>query len=222
MDNSVIDDPTVDKPVIDKTQLAILKTKNNEREYFGNKLVFIDNKSKITNVIFTPINQEHYMMISWFNNLPEYNYLYFNPNTCDYKNIDSLTKTISSFNSEKYNMIGVSYGASAAIVYSTIFPTSALIIVDPLDPVNYWNNIEPYILKLSAKIFYHRSSYHIDIEQYIKIRNALEKTNCFYMIQCSLINEHCAYVPNEDLIMSYIKFSEKYCDTNNAKKTKSN
>ena len=111
-------------------ELAIIKTKK-EQTFFGNKVVFIDNKSKITNVIFTGAGQKHYMMISWFNNSPEYKYLYLNPATCNYQDIDTLTSTISMCYSESYNMIGISYGAYAAIVYSTIFPTTSLIIVYP-------------------------------------------------------------------------------------------
>ena len=193
---------------MNQKELAIFKTINNEQTHFGNKVIFINNNSKITNVIFTGAGQKYYMMISWFNNNPEYNYLYLNPETCNYQDIDTLTKTISIFNSEKYNMIGISYGGYAAIIYSTIFPTSSVIITDPTR-MNWNINITDYIIKIKSNIFYHRSLYIPDILEYTLIRDMLEKTNNFYMIRCSLSNVHSSNIPNEDIILCYIKFSEE-------------
>ena len=189
--------------------LAIKKTINNETTHFGNKVVFIDNKSKITNIIFSAANQEHYMMITWFEKSTEYNYLYLNPTKCNYADIDTLTKIILMFNSEKYNMIGFSLGAFASIIYASILPTSTLIIVDPRRADLFNNiNLEYYILKIDANVFYLRSLEKGDVNEFKIIKNALEKTSIFYSIKCTLSDIHCDYVPNEDMLLYYIKFSE--------------
>uniref|UniRef100_A0A6C0HW34 AB hydrolase-1 domain-containing protein n=1 Tax=viral metagenome TaxID=1070528 RepID=A0A6C0HW34_9ZZZZ len=195
----------------DKISLAISKTINNEKIYLGNKYVFIDNKSKITNVIFSAVHQPHYMMISWFEKYTEYNYLYLNPIKCDYTDVDTLTKLILLCNSEKYNMIGFSFGGFAAIIYSSILPTSTLIIVDPHR--NYCQafiniNLEYYIPKINANVYYLRSLDNYDINEFKIISNLLEKTNIHYSIQCTLSDIHCGYIPGEDMIIHYIKFSE--------------
>jgi len=49
------------------------------------------------------------MMITLFEKYTEYNYLYLNPIKCNYTDIETLTKTIEVFNSEKYNIIGISW-----------------------------------------------------------------------------------------------------------------
>ena len=190
--------------------LAINKTINNETTHFGNKLVFIDNKSKITNVIFSAANQKHYTMITWFEKYTEYNYLYLNPTKCNYEDIDTLTKIILMFNSEKYNIIGFSLGAFASIIYASILPTSTLIIVDPRTINNIFINVnlESYILKMKCNVFYIRSLENMDVNTFKIINNALEKTSIFYSIKCSLSDIHCGYIPNEDMILFYIKFSE--------------
>lgn len=194
----------------DKKSLAISKTINNEQTHFGNKVLFIDNKSKITNVIFSPANQKHYMMVSWFEKSTQYNYLYLNPNKCNYADIVTLTKIILLFNSEKYNMIGFSFGAFAAIIYTSILPTSTLIIVDPCNVSEEFNNynLEYFILKINANVFYLRSLNNEDVNTFKIISNALEKTNILYSIQCTLSDIHCGYIHSEDMILSYIKFSE--------------
>jgi hypothetical protein len=85
--------------------IAIDKILKYETELFGCKYVFIDNNSKITNIIFTGNGQKYYMMISWFNNYTDYNYLYLNTINCDYKNTEIYCNIISRCNSIYYNMI---------------------------------------------------------------------------------------------------------------------
>jgi hypothetical protein len=143
------------------------------------------------------------MMMSWFNEDKNHNYLYFNPLYLDYSNTEIYIKIIESCHSKFYNMIGVSHGGYAAIVYATIFPTNAVVVIDParMD----WNiNLEPYILKLNSMLFYHRSQHPHDILEYIQIRNALEKTTLWYMIRCSHTEVHSSNIPNENMILEYI------------------
>jgi hypothetical protein len=112
-------------------------------------------------------------------------------------------------------MIGISYGAYSAIVYSDIFPTKSIIIVDPAR-MGWEINIEPIILKSRSKFFYHRSLHPHDILEFVQIRDALEKSSCFYSIKCSLSDVHSANIPNEDMIIEYIKFAESI-DKDNCK-----
>ncbi len=190
-----------------------MKQHTYERCILDTSVVFIDNKSTTTNIIFTGAGQKYYMMISWFNDSAEYNYLYLNPSFCNYEDIDKLTSIIKSFRSLEFNMIGISYGAIAAIVYSTLFPTNALIIVDP-ERLGWKLDITKYIPKIKSNIFYHRSLHPHDIENYKTIRDALEKTDIFYLTRCSLSCVHSSNIPGESLILSYIKFSEKSCKGN--------
>ena len=192
---------------MNRREIAVKKISSYEKEYCGCKYVFINNDSSKTNVIFTGGGQKYYMLISWFNDNVDYNYLYLNCKTCDYTNIDIYKKIISMCNSKIYNMIGISYGAYSAIVYSDLFPTLSIIIVDPARI--RWNvNLETIIMNSKAKFFYHRSLHPHDIQEFIQIRNALEKSSCFYTIKCSLTEVHSANIPNEGMIFEYIKFSE--------------
>lgn len=104
-------------------------------------------------------------------------------------------------------MIGISYGAYAAIVYSELFPTSSIIIIDPAR--QGWNcNINNILTNSKSKIFYHRSIHPHDVLEYEQIRNSLEKPSCYYLIKCSLSQVHSCNIPNEEQIIEYIKFSE--------------
>jgi hypothetical protein len=188
---------------------AINKIEKYETELLGCKYVFVDNKSNITNVIFTGCGQRYYMMISWFNSNLDYNYLYLNTMHCDYTNVDIYKLIISTCNSDHYNMIGISYGAYAAIVYASMFPTKSVIIVDP-SRMGWGVNIESCIKNLEVletKLYYHRSLHPHDIQEYMQMRNALEKSSMFYTIKCSLSETHSANIPNEEMILQYINHS---------------
>ena len=192
-------------------ELVIQKINNNEKEMHNCKYVFIDNKSEITNIIFTGAGQKYYMMMSWFNEDKNHNYLYLNTLYLDYSDITIYSKIIESCNSKFYNMLGVSYGGYAAIVYATLFPTRAVIVIDPARLA--WNiHLEPYILKLNSMLFYHRSSHIHDILEYMQIRNALEKTKLWYMMRCSQIEVHSSNIPNENMILEYIEHAKNMLD----------
>jgi hypothetical protein len=70
------------------------------------------------------------------------------------------------------------------------------------------NDIQNIIINSKSKFFYHRSLHPHDIHEFLKIRDALEKSSCFYSIKCSLSDIHSANIPNEDMIIEYIKFAE--------------
>jgi len=194
-------------------EIAIEKIQKYETQLFGCNYVFINNKSNITNIIFTGCGQKYYMMISWFNDNLDYNYLYLNPKYCDYKNIDIYNKIISNCNSTYYNMIGISYGGYAAMVYSSMFPTQTLIVVDPARMG--WNiDIESHIKNIKAMVYYHRSLHPHDIQEFIQIRNILEQTSISYTICCSLSEVHSANIPNEEMILQYIQHSLSICKNN--------
>jgi hypothetical protein len=198
-------------------EIAKNKIEKYERDYLGKKYVFINNNSDVTNIIFTGGGQKYYMMISWFNDNLKYNYLYLNPLYCDYTNIAIYKEIILNCNSNYYNMIGISYGGYAAIVYASIFPTKSLIIVDPT-PLSWVVNIETCIKNINSKninsknintmIYYHRSLHPHDILEFTKIRTELEKSSLFYTIRCSLSEVHSANIPNEEMILQYIQHSE--------------
>lgn len=144
------------------------------------------------------------MMISWFNNNLDYNYLYLNPCHCNYENTDVYREIISNCNSTSYNMIGISYGGYSALVYASMFPTHAVIIIDPV--CSTWTvDIETCIKNINAIIYYHKSLYSPDISIFTKIQNALEKTSLYYTIRCSLSDVHSANIPNEEMILQYIQ-----------------
>jgi hypothetical protein len=187
-------------------EIAINKIQKYEKEYLGIKYVFVNNNSNITNIIFTGAGQNYYMMISWFNDSSEYNYLYLNPLHSDYQNIDIYKTIILNCNSSHYNMIGISYGAYAAIVYASILPTKSLIIIDPT-PLSWVIDLETCIKNIQAIIYYHRSIHPHDIIEYTKIRTELEKTSLFYTIRCSLSEVHSSNIPNEEMILQYIQHS---------------
>jgi hypothetical protein len=194
-------------------EVAIEKIKKYETQLLGCKYVFIDNKSDITNIIFTGSGQKYYMMISWFNDNLDYNYLYLNPINCNYTIIDIYKQIILNCNSIHYNMIGISYGGYAAMVYSSMFPTQSLIIIDPARMG--WNiDIESYIKNIKAMVYYHRSLHSHDIQEFIQIRDALEKTSIFYTIRCSLSEVHSGNIPNEEMILQYIQHSLLLCKNN--------
>lgn len=192
-------------------ELVIQKINSNEKEIHNCKYVFIDNKSDTTNIIFTGAGQKYYMMMSWFNEDKNHNYLYFNPLFLNYSNTEIYTKIIESCNSKFYNMIGVSYGGYAAIVYASMFPTHAVVVIDPAR-LGWDIDLEPYILKLNSMIFYHRSSQIHDILEYMQIRNALEKTKLWCMMRCSQIEVHSSNIPNENMILEYIKHAKNMLD----------
>ena len=139
-------------------EVAIEKIKKYETQLLGCKYVFIDNKSKITNIIFTGSGQKYYMMISWFNDNLDYNYLYLNPINCNYTNIDIYKQIILNCNSNHYNMIGISYGGYAAMVYSSMFPTQSLIIY------NYFYKViknDEYIVISFLHLVYFQNGLHL-------------------------------------------------------------
>jgi len=187
-------------------EIAITKIEKYETEYLGCKYVYINNKSNVTNIIFTGAGQKYYMMISWFNHDFEHNYLYLNTSHCDYQNINIYKEIISNCNSSHYNMIGISYGGYAALVYASMFATKSLILVDPT-PMSWVIDIETCIKNINAMIYYHRSLYPNDISEFTKIRNELEKTSLFYTIRCSLSKTHSSNIPNEEMILQYIQHS---------------
>ena len=191
---------------MDNKQAIINKIKKYEIQLSGCKYIFIDNKKDVTNIIFTGSGQKYYMMISWFTDNLEYNYLYLNPIYCDYTNTDIYRQIISNCHSISYNMIGISYGGYAAIVYASMFPTLCLIIIDPARMG--WNiNIKSCIEKLNAMVYYHRSLHPHDIQEFIQIRDALEKTSIFHTFRCSLSEVHSGNIPNEEIILQYIQHS---------------
>ena len=194
-------------------EIAITKIIKYETEHLGCKYVFINNNSNITNIIFTGAGQRYYMMISWFNDCSDYNYLYLNPINCDYQNVYIYKQIISNCNSSDYNMIGISYGGYAALVYATMFPTKSLILVDPT-PMSWVIDIETCIKNINSMIYYHRSLHPHDILEFTKIRNELEKTSIFYMIRCSLNETHSSNIPNEEMILQYIQHSLLLCNSN--------
>lgn len=187
-------------------EIALSKIKKYEEEYLGCKYVFINNRSNVTNIIFTGAGQKYYMMISWFNNNLDYNYLYLNPIYCDYQNIKVYKEIISRCDSKYYNIIGISYGAYAGLVYASFLPTQSLIIIDPT-PLSWIIDIETCVKNINAMIYYHRSLHPDDIKEFTKIREALEKTSLFYTIRCSLSKTHSSNIPNEEMIMQYIENS---------------
>jgi len=187
-------------------EIAITKIEKYETEYLGYKYVFVNNNSNTTNIIFTGCSQKYYMMISWFNDNLEYNYLYLNPIYCDYQNVNIYKEIILKCNSSHYNMIGISYGGFAALVYASMFPTNSLIMVDPT-PVEWYIDIESCIKNINAFVYYHTSLYPSDILEFNKIRNELDKTSLFYTIRRSLSTTHSSNIPNEEMILQYIQHS---------------
>lgn len=79
-----------------RKKLATEKIQRYELEFAGGKYLFIDNKSSITNIIFTGCSQKFYMMISWFNDATDYNYLYLNPNHHNFQNTNMCLELIKS------------------------------------------------------------------------------------------------------------------------------
>lgn len=109
-------------------------------------------------------------------------------------------------------MIGISYGGYAAIVYSSVLPTYSVIIVDPARMG--WNiSIEPIIKNSKSVWFIHRSLDPHDIAEYTQIKDVLEQSSVFYFLRCSLSDVHSGNIPNEDMILQYIKFSENILST---------
>ena len=192
---------------LNNKQIALNKIEKHEREYLGVKYIFINNNSKITNIIFTGAGQKYYMMISWFNDNSEYNYLYLNTTYCDYQNIHIYREIILNCYSTHYNMIGISYGGYAAIVYASIFPTKSIIIVDPT-PLSWVIDIENCIKNINAMIYYHRSLHPHDILEFTKIRTELDKSSIFYTIRCSLSEVHSSNIPSEQMILQYIQHTD--------------
>jgi hypothetical protein len=173
----------------------------------GGRYVFVDNKSSTTNIIFTGCGQNYYMMISWFDNETDYNYLYLNPKHIDFKNTSMCTELISSCcNSICYNMIGISYGGYAAIIYSSLLPTSSVIITDPMS-MRWEVQIEEIIKNSRSVWFIHRSLNPHDVAEYTQLRNILEQSSVLYFSRCSLSNVHSSNIPNEETIMQYLNFS---------------
>lgn len=183
--------------------IAIEKINKYEKIYKNQKYVFIDNGKTITNVIFTGCHQRYYMMISWFHTNKDYNFLYLNANFDDI-----MVEIIKNCKSEHYNLIGISYGAAIAIHLSNKIPTYAVISIDP-QPIHLnWNLDEIFTNDNKSVFFFHNSIEPNDIPIHNNIMNAIKKTSIMYMIKCSQYSVHSANIPNEDMIISYIKFVE--------------
>ncbi|ARF11773.1 hypothetical protein Klosneuvirus_2_209 [Klosneuvirus KNV1] len=182
--------------------LAIETTLKYEQTYKNQKYVFIDNKQTITNVIFTGCNQRFYMMITWFRNVTNYNFLYINANLDD-----TMIEIIKNCNSEYYNLIGISYGAAIAIYLSDKLPTYAVISIDP-QPINLQWNLDEIFSNNNSVFFFHHSIDSSDIPIHESIITAIRKTSIMYMVKCSQYPLHSANIPDEHMIMTYITFVE--------------
>ncbi len=200
----------MEKTPSERKEIALKRIATHERVYCGQKYVFVDNKQKSTNVIFTGAGQKYYMMISWFGEDKTHNYLYLNHNPYN----ETTEKIIANCQSVSYNMIGISYGAAAAIYYSTKFPTNTVVSIDP-EPLGHRFSGKEFWDFFSASksvFFFHFSAHPSDVANYKKIIAHIDKTKLMYFVKCSRSPVHSANIPNEYTIMEYIRFVERLID----------
>lgn len=201
----------------DRKKIALARISQHERQHKNQKYVFIDNKSKITNVIFTGASQQYYMMITWFTGANKdslkYNYLYLNAIYDDVT--EEIINSISYPTTEIYNMIGISYGGAAAIFYSGKFRTNAVVSIDAVPIFNFENWSLETILRDNKRLsggksvfFIHHSTHQHDIIRHNKFFDVFRNTDTQYFCKCSCIPVHSGNIPNESIILRYIHFGE--------------
>lgn len=196
-------------------EIALEIIKKFENEHQGQRYVFLDNGCNVTNVIFTGASQYFYSMVSWYYTYTNYNWLYLNPSNplfngrYDDISLEIITKT----KSDHYNLIGISYGAAAAIYFSKVLPTRVVVSIDYANIFNLesWNLKE--ILENNKAIFFiHYSSHPHDLARQDILFDLLKKTNIMYFAQCSHHPVHSSNIPNACRILKYISFGESLND----------
>jgi len=198
-----------------RKEIALEKITAYERITHNIKNIWIDNKSDITNIIFTGLNQKYYMMISWFNEDKLHNYLYLNCiNSNNFYFDENIKNIILDCNSKFYNLIGISYGGSAALYYSSIIPTYSVITIDPIIcPSTSEDNLKN-IFKTNEDLyksvyFLYYSKCIFDITLNEQIINILKTTRLLYFNRCSQEEFHSGNTPTENVILNSIDFVKK-------------
>lgn len=185
-----------------------------EKQHRGQKYVFIDNKTNCTNVIFTGCGQSHYMMITWFRNDNQHNYLYLHHPVYDH--ITEEIIVLCGGTSRMYNFIGISFGAAAAIALSKKFNTIAVVSVDPQPLANFANWNLPQILAGNQAIFFlHHSITEGDLAHHASLIRCLEQTSILYLVKSSQSKIHSTHIPNEEMILTYLRFAQSLRDPTN-------
>lgn len=175
-----------------------------KRAHHGRKYVFLNNGAKITNIVFTDLNHKSpYMMISWVSSYTNYNWLYLNASTASNKMYNTATlEIITKTQSEYFNLIGLHYGAAAAIFFSKLLPTRAVISIDYTNILNYCNWDLKFVLENNKAIFFFHS---FDIDNHNMCFDVLKQTGVIYLTQKSGI-------PDAERIIQYIEFAAKIKD----------
>ena len=137
------------------------------------------------------------MMITWFINYSDYNFLFLNS-----RYDDVMHKIITTeCKSELYNIIGISYGAAIAIYLSNKIRTGAVVSIYPI-PIDLDFDLDNIFQNNNSIFFFHHSSEKNDNEIHKNIMSCIQKTNLMYMVMCSQYPVHSTYIPNNNRILN--------------------